>query len=396
VIRAIFVWLVVPAAALLPVTACQRSAASTPPQVALVSTGATGSGAHIVQVSSLSSSDLRALERTVNTPDEWQRLLRVSVKSTGADGPIAIAGKYAVRDDALTFTPLFPFDPGREYLVSLDLSALGRRNSDGSRTPIVATVALPAAPPAPPTFVTEVYPSGDTIPENQLRFYIHFSAPMGRGSGLDHIRLLDDRGAEVQDPFLPVDADLWNGDRTRFTVFFDPGRQKRGILPNREMGRSLVAGRSYTLVVNRAWIDGHSQPLRDTYTRKFRVVPADLAPVNYSKWTVTPPVDGTRDPLSVRFPEPLDHGLLLRAIGVRREDQPLAGEVRVDEHEAHWTMTPNAPWTAGRYELVALPILEDLAGNRIGRAFEIISLKRPDDPSDQKISRIPFEIARKF
>lgn len=386
-IRAIFLWLVVPAAALLPVTACQRFDDVTPSQIVLVPATTPGAPAHIV--APLPGSVLRTLERSVKTAEEWQRVLRVSVKPTDTNPPIAIAGKYAIRDHGITFTPLFPFDPGREYLVALDLSPL----NGGSAAPTLTTVGLPALPPAPPTFVTEVYPSGDTIPENQLRFYIHFSAPMGRGSGLEHVRLLDDRGAEVEDPFLPVDADLWNADRTRYTVFFDPGRQKRGILPNREMGRSLVAGRTYTLVLDRAWIDGHSQPLRDSYKRQFRVVPADLAPVNYSKWKLTPPSAGTRDPLSVRFPEPLDHGLLLRAIGVRRDGQPVTGDVRVDEHETHWTLTPAQPWSAGRYELIALSFLEDLAGNRIGRAFEIISVKGPDDPSEQKVTSIPFEIA---
>jgi hypothetical protein len=389
VIRAIFLWLVVPAAALLPVTACQRFDDSTDPMAVLLPTGAPGAAAHVVHVAPFSPTVLRALQRSMKTSDDWQRVLRISVKATGSDAPVAIAGKYAIRDAAITFAPLFPFDPGREYVVALDLSSL---SIDGAPAPMTTTVALAAPPPAPPTFVTGVYPSGDVIPENQLRFYIHFSAPMGRNSGLDHIRLLDDRGAEVDDPFLPVDADLWNTDRTRYTVFFDPGRQKRGILPNREMGRSLVDGRTYTLVVDAKWIDGHSQPLRETYQRQFRVVPADLAPIDYARWTVTPPAAETRDPLSVRFPEPLDHGLLLRAVGVRRDGHALAGDVRVDEHEAHWTMTPAQAWTSGRYELVALPILEDLAGNRIGRAFEIISMKRPDDISDQNVTTIPFEI----
>jgi hypothetical protein len=56
--------------------------------------------------------------------------------------------------------------------------------------------------------------------------------------GIGFVRLLDEAGDEVRDPFLPLDAEFWNRDRTRFTVFFDPGRQKRGILPNEEMGRS--------------------------------------------------------------------------------------------------------------------------------------------------------------
>ena len=89
------------------------------------------------------------------------------------------------------------------------------------------------------TIVDRVYPTGDVVPENQLRLYVHFSAPMGLKGGLDYIKLLDDRGVEVKDPFLPLDTEFWNGDRTRFTVFFDPGRVKRGILP--EQGNGPVA-----------------------------------------------------------------------------------------------------------------------------------------------------------
>ena len=76
-----------------------------------------------------------------------------------------------------------------------------------------------------------VFPSASVVPENQLRMYIQFSAPMGRRGGLDHVKLLDETGDEVDDPFLPLDAEFWNADRTRYTLFFDPGRQKRGILP---------------------------------------------------------------------------------------------------------------------------------------------------------------------
>ena len=69
------------------------------------------------------------------------------------------------------------------------------------------------------------------MPANQLRLYLHFSAPMDWRSGHEHVPLLDDAGQEVPDAFLPLDADFWNDDRTRYTVFFDPGRVKRGILP---------------------------------------------------------------------------------------------------------------------------------------------------------------------
>ena len=76
---------------------------------------------------------------------------------------------------------------------------------------------------------------------------------------------LDDRGQEVVDAFLPLDADFWNDDRTRYTVFFDPGRVKRGILPNKQMGRALAAGKRYTLLVKREWRDGHGLPLKEEF-----------------------------------------------------------------------------------------------------------------------------------
>ena len=47
---------------------------------------------------------------------------------------------------------------------------------------------------------------------------------MGLKGGIGYVRLLDEAGGEVRDPFLPLDAEFWNRDRTRFTVFFDPGR----------------------------------------------------------------------------------------------------------------------------------------------------------------------------
>ena len=54
-------------------------------------------------------------------------------------------------------------------------------------------------------------------------------------------------------------------------------------------------------------------------------------------------------------------------------------------------MTPREPWKRGRYELIALGILEDLAGNRIGRAFEITG--SDDKAADEsKITSVPFTL----
>jgi hypothetical protein len=43
----------------------------------------------------------------------------------------------------------------------------------------------------------------------------------------------------------------------------------------------------------------------------------------------------------VPFPEPLDHGLLMRALGVARDGREVDGEIAVDQLETRWTFTPN-------------------------------------------------------
>jgi hypothetical protein len=207
------------------------------------------------------------------------------------------------------------------------------------------------------------------------------------------VALLDDRGREVEDPFLPLDAEFWNEDRTRYTLFFDPGRQKRGILPNREMGPSLEAGRSYALVVRREWPDGTGSPLRETFTRHFRVGPPALDALDHTRWQITTPAEGTREPFRIAFPGPLDHGLLLRAIGVRRDGHAVEGDVRIEEHETRWVMSPREAWRPGRYELVILSFLEDIAGNRIGRAFEVKRFERSGTSPAPELFLRPFSLA---
>jgi hypothetical protein len=203
---------------------------------------------------------------------------------------------------------------------------------------------------------------------------------------------LDEHGQEVVDPFLPLDAEFWNGDRTRYTVFFDPGRVKRGILPNQQMGRALEPGRRYTLVVSADWRDAQGLPLKATFRREFRVGPADERPLDSAAWRIEAPAAGSSEPLAVGFPEPLDHGLLLRALGVSRAGSMLEGEIRVEDAERRWTFTPREPWHAGDHVLVVLSFLEDLAGNRIGRAFEVDRFERTDSAAEPERHLLPFRV----
>jgi hypothetical protein len=117
------------------------------------------------------------------------------------------------------------------------------------------------------------------------------------------------------------------------------------------------------------------------------VVAADEQPIDPSRWQIAAPAASGRSPVVVTFPEPLDHGLLMRALGIRRDGAPVAGDVQVEANETRWRFTPREPWRAGTYHLLALDILEDLAGNQIGRAFEVDNFDTVDKiPNPQTIT----------
>jgi hypothetical protein len=357
--------------------------------------------AAVVVVEGLSDRDLAALRGRAWLPDEWNTLLHVTIAS---DDPRDVstnvppmAGSYSVTASAIQFKPAFGFDPGRQYRVTFDLAQLPSHTGfiSSSSDQIVEIVGRPQPPASAPTIVDHIYPSTDVVPANQLRLYVHFSAPMGLKGGLDYVTLLDDQSHQVADPFLPLDAEFWNADHTRFTVFFDPGRVKRGILPHEQMGRPLKAGHTYTLVVSREWRDAHGQPLEREFRRTFRVGPPDEKPLDPDTWRIDAPRAATRDPLTITFPEPLDHGLLQRAIAVTTAvGEPIAGALRIDAQETRWEFTPRETWKAGDYRIKALGILEDLAGNRIGRAFEVDDFERVDRQAEPDATLIAFKIAR--
>lgn len=347
--------LVVTAAVCVP--AC-RSDPGGPIDIHIASPGA-------IVVSGLSSAEARALADAEWSSETWQRLLQVRVR--GAQD--AMAGTHAISDGRLEFRPAFPLDAGRDYDVTLNLDLIPVRRVGGI---VARTVALPAPDRTPVTRVTDVHPAATAWPANLLRAYIHFSGAMSRDGGLPHIRLVDDRGQEVEEVFLPLEADFWNADHTRYTVFFDPGRVKRGILPNRQHGRALVPGRTYALVIDAAWRDALGRPLVGPYRHEFLAGPEIEAPLSVADWRVQVPAAGARQPLTVEFPWLIDRGLAERSFAMVGPDgRPIGGVQDVAGGDRRWIFTPRDPWVAGEYRLTALPILEDPAGNQIGRAFEV-------------------------
>lgn len=229
------------------------------------------------------------------------------------------------------------------------------------------------------TSVAEVYPTAAVLPENLLRFYIYFSAPMGSGDILKAIDLLDAEGRVVEGVFLSNRYDLWSADRTRLTLLFDPGRVKTGLIANNELGRALVAGKTYHLSISEEARDSQGCPLASAHRITFEVKAADLTSPSPADWTLVTPGVGTREPLTVGLDGPVDHVSLayrLRVIGP--DGAPVAGRIDLDAAETQWRFTPRTQWTAASYQVAIDPQLEDLAGNRPGVLF--------DQPADAPVT----------
>jgi hypothetical protein len=301
----------------------------------------------------------------------------VRVSLVGDSTPMA--GRFAETPRGLMFKPAFPFDSGRDYEVV----------TGATRSPF----RFPAEARAPSTRVTAIHPSSDTLPENLLRLYIEFSAPMSRGSGLPYVKLLDEQRREVKQAFLPLDASFWNGDFTRYTLFLDPGRVKRGILPNDAMGRALINGHKYSIVIDSSWQDGRGQPLVGPFVKSFVAAKAEYRPISLDRWRLDVPPSGGRQPLTVRFDRQLDHGLLARAIGVAYETGvAIEGQLDIIDGGRAVRFTPARNWSRALYHVVVLDILEDLAGNRVNQAFEVDSFVRADSTGKVPEFKIVFRI----
>jgi hypothetical protein len=266
------------------------------------------------------------------------------------------------------------------------------REAPGS-PPLTQVLQAAPEPARPAAALDRIDPTPDVLPENLLKLYLNFSAPMSRGEAYRRVRLLDQHGKPVELAFLEIDQELWDKDVRRLTLLFDPGRVKRDLLPHEEVGTPLREGGTYTLLVDPAWPDARGKPLAREARKTFRVGPPDHAPPRTADWRVAPPRGGTRNPLVVTFPEPLDRALLERVIEVfEASGTKVAGDVAIDSGETRWGFTPQKPWRAGDYTLRAAAILEDLAGNSLGRPFEVDVFERVEDRALNVTESLRFRI----
>lgn len=293
-----------------------------------------------------------------------------------------IAGTYSSTASTIRYTPLFGFEAGMRYCAKLN------------RIGVVPLIFSPEKKQLKPTTtVSAIYPGGDILPENQLRFYLHFSAPMNRGFASGKVKLFSSNREQVDLPFLELNQELWDPEHRRLTLFFDPGRVKRGLKPHEDNGPVLVAGETYTLVVEESFEDANGLPLASSFRKTFRAGPVDYTQPDPAQWVLSPPVPDTSEPLTITFEAPLDHGMLQRMITVLdSRGERVDGNITVGQNETTWSFSPEAPWKSGEFKVRVDRLLEDSCGNSIERHFEISRAERKLNLPQQPYTTIKFHV----
>jgi hypothetical protein len=339
--------------------------------------------------------DLVAFLKSCTRPDELLKsVFRVTVAqvpSPEGDSLPNVSGRYLLLEDEVQFILTFPFERDVKYRASFDPPPLGASSTAHS---LMLEFLIPTERNASAlTEVAHIFPSGDLLPENVLRFYVCFSNSMQRGRALEEIALLDGDRQPVADALYRPPVELWDRTMRHLTVLLDPGRLKRWVGPNVALGPPLKIGQEYTLEIGSGMIDLYGRPLRECFRKHLLVGNAVRQHISVDDWKILPPATGSRQALTLMFTSPLDWALLLQTITIESADGSLIdGQVAVDQCERRWSFTPTSPWIAGVYHVRVGSSLEDVCGNRITGAFDRPLRKDFDPVTDMNGSSLIFEL----
>jgi hypothetical protein len=317
-------------------------------------------------------SGVRGLNLTDSFQNQgWQSWLNIYVV-TGESLPNeikpSVLGSYKKSETTITFTPRFPFSKRITYRAEFS-----RPDSVHSNEIKIHSKWTPKQTnKTPTTELMQIYPSSDSLPENLLKFYLTFSNPMSGGRVYDHIHLFNESNEEVELPFLELGEELWDDTMQRLTLFIDPGRIKRGVKPLEEIGPSLESGKRFRLMIDKDWKDASGIRLKHSFTKEFKVSIADREAINPSQWKFLIPPPDSKAELVIKFGESLDFALAQRMIEiVSPEGQWVRCEKSLQTNETELHFKPNTKWRKGSYAVRIQSILEDIAGNNVGKSFEV-------------------------
>ena len=224
--------------------------------------------------------------------------------------------------------------------------------------------------------------------------YFEFDSPMQQlQPSLDFIKVFNlTKGGQV-DIFLSLENELWNREKTRLTLWLDPGRIKKDLIPNQEKGIPIEKGNQYELIVERHFSGGaYGADLGKHYVKRFYVSDRDKESPNVSQWKLTKPKSNSKEGLGIEFDEFLDVILVNESISIVGENEEVFSGGFVTSKKGNNTLfIPENTWKKGVYKLVVDSKLEDLAGNNLNRLFDV-DLENRGEVNTSKVQIRSFRI----
>lgn len=290
----------------------------------------------------------------------------------------AIIGEIVSEGNTYVFTPIIPFSNGKTYTVNY------------KREPITNFKIKPKSSLDKPELLA-IYPSVDTVPENLLKMYFEFSQPMQEvGNALDYITIFDKIENHEVDAFLVLENELWNKEYTILTLWLDPGRIKKGLIPNKEKGLPLVKGHEYDIIVSQNFRDHNGLSLKETFKKEIVVKTSDTIKPEIEQWRIEIPKH-KKDYLTIHFSEPLDAQLIKDVFFVTKNNSIISGNFILGHNEKHVQFMSDKDWGKGNYTISVESRIEDIAGNNLNRLFdEDLTIKKALDTT--KTKNIHFKI----
>ncbi len=266
-----------------------------------------------------------------------------------------ILGTIQIDKAELRFTPLVPFGWNQEYTLIY-------KNT-------IEYFILEIPEVYDYLKVKAIYPSAKSLPSNLLKWYVQFSHPINEVHVYDYIRFINSQGDTLSRTILSLENALVSEDGKLLTVWIEPGRQKRDLIPNKQLGPVFEKDAMYQLIVQKDIKDRQGVSMQKDFTHSFQITNADRIQPNISSFKILPPEHNNN--LVIYFEEPMDYGSTINNFKIiNSEKKEIHGEWQLTNNESTLIFTPKYSWKKGVYQVLIDSSLEDLAGNNLNRLFD--------------------------
>lgn len=274
------------------------------------------------------------------------------------DNLMPVLGSFSSESNNQTYTPIIPFTNGETYTIKKEQH-------------IISSFTIKAQKSSKSPELLAIYPTTDIVPENLLKMYFKFSEPMQEvGNVLDFISVFNKTTNKKVEVFLELETELWNANHTILTLWLDPGRVKKDLIPNKEKGTPILNGDNYEILVSKNFRDANGNNLKQAYSKTFAAGEQDKSKPEAKNFDIIIPKDKTY-PLYIQFKESLDAILSTEVFSILNDrNQEVIGAYNLQNGETSIAFVPMKNWEPGKYRIQILSKLEDLAGNNLNRLFD--------------------------